>query len=67
DWVVPWESSLKLHQKLLDANLESRHEIAKGNGHLGTFSDMTWVRQAIVFFDAQLKEGRAPVHDDPKK
>ncbi|MDG1513694.1 MAG: alpha/beta hydrolase [Mariniblastus sp.] len=67
DWIVPWESSLKLHQKLLDANLDSQHEIAKGNGHLGTFSDMTWVRQAIVFFDAQLKEGRVPVHDVPEK
>ncbi|MGB2501480.1 MAG: alpha/beta hydrolase fold domain-containing protein [Mariniblastus sp.] len=67
DWIVPWESSFKMHQQLLDANLESQHEIAKGNGHLGTFSDMNWVQQAIVFFDAQLKEKRVQVGDGLEK
>ncbi|MDA7904103.1 alpha/beta hydrolase [bacterium] len=67
DWVVPWESSLKMHRKLLDANLNSQHEIASGNGHFGTFSDMTWVQQAIVFFDAQLKQAPAPIRDGLKR
>ncbi len=61
DWIVPWESSLKMHRKLLDADLLSQYEIAQGNGHMGTFSDMFWVQQAIVFFDAQLKETLLPM------
>jgi len=59
DWIVPWESSLTMHRKLLDANLNSQHEIAERKGHLGTFADMTWVQQAIVFFDARLKAAPA--------
>ncbi len=61
DWIVPWESSLKMHRKLLDADLISQHEIAHGNGHMSTFSDMSWVQQVIVFFDAHLKETRPPI------
>lgn len=64
DWIVPWESSLTMHRKLLAANLNSQHEIAQGNGHLGTFTDMTWVQQAIVFFDARLKASPVQGHTE---
>ena len=41
DWIVPRESSLMMHRKLLKSNLKSQYEIARGNGHLGTFTDIT--------------------------
>ena len=53
-----------MHRKLLAANLNSQHEIAQGNGHLGTFTDMTWVQQAIVFFDARLKASPVQGHTE---
>ncbi len=63
DWIVPRESSLMMHRKLLDANLKSQYEIARGNGHLGTFTDLTWIHRSIIFFDNHLQETPPPIRD----
>ncbi len=55
DALVPVESGLELHKRLIDAGVASQHRIAPGGGHLGTFSDLGWMDKAIEFFDENLK------------
>ena len=55
DWLVPVDSSQKLHRRLLETQVPSQHFIAKSSGHVSTFSDLTWMDKAIEFFDSNLK------------
>ena len=55
DFLVPMESSKKLHQLLLDTKVDSQHFVLENTGHLGAFSDLDWMDKAIEFFDRQLK------------
>jgi len=43
---------------------QSEYYSAKGNGHLGTFADIRWMEQAIVFFDRHLKAEREDEDSD---
>lgn len=55
DFVVPASTTKTMHEKLLAAGVESKYSVAEGYGHLGTFSDLTWMNNAIEFFDKHLK------------
>ncbi len=54
DDVVPPESSKLFHDKLLAAGIDSRYESVVGKGHLATFTDTSWLDDAIEFMDEKL-------------
>ena len=56
DLIVPASSPQALHDLLKKSGVQSEYYTAKGYGHIGTFSDIRWMEQAIVFFDRHLKE-----------
>ncbi|MFK7766445.1 MAG: alpha/beta hydrolase fold domain-containing protein [Mariniblastus sp.] len=55
DFVVPRDTAKNMHNRLLAVGIESKYDVAKGSGHVATFSDLTWMNNAIVFFDKHLK------------
>ena len=55
DAVVPKRTSCKLHDRLIECNVTSQHDIALNLGHVTTFSDLTWMTRAIRFLDSHLK------------
>ena len=56
DLLVPASSPQALHDLLEKAGVKSEFHTAKKGGHLGTFTDIRWMEQAIVFFDKHLKD-----------
>jgi acetyl esterase/lipase len=56
DLLVPKNSSCRLHQRLINCGVPSKHDIAINLGHVATFSDLSWMTKAIEFLDAQLAE-----------
>lgn len=56
DLVVPVDSSLKLHNALSEAGIQSTHELALLTGHVATFSNLTWAEKSLRFFNQHLKE-----------
>ena len=54
DDVVPPRSSRLFHDKLLAAGVDSRYESVVGKGHLATFTDTSWLNDAIEFMDEKL-------------
>lgn len=55
DDVVPPKSSREFHDKLLAAGVDSRYKSVIDKGHLATFSDTSWLADAIEFMDEKLK------------
>ncbi|MEM7782335.1 MAG: alpha/beta hydrolase [Planctomycetota bacterium] len=56
DLIVPPSSSLKLHEALKQSGVETQYHVAEGYGHIGTFSDLSWIDPIIQFFDRHLKK-----------
>ena len=54
DKVVPPASSEKLHQRLLAVGASSSYRSVENKGHFATFSDTTWMDEAIKFMDESL-------------
>ncbi len=55
DAVVPKQTSCKLHDRLVECDVDSRHDVALNLGHVLTFSDLSWMTRAIRFLDIHLK------------
>ena len=55
DKVVPIESARKLHERLLVSGVSSEFRSVEKQGHFSTFSDTSWLDDAIAFMDKKLK------------
>lgn len=54
DFLVPTESSVRLHDRLRELGRESTHLVVEGKGHLWTFLDIDARRQAVEFLSKHL-------------
>lgn len=58
DLIVPKSSSEKMYAAFNRNGVTCYRYIVQSNGHLGTFSDLSWMERAVVFFDEHLKPTR---------
>lgn len=54
DGVVPVESAKKMHERLSEIGVASKFHTVGDKSHIATFSDTTWLDEAIAFMDEQL-------------
>lgn len=54
DMVVPPRSSRALYERLKKQQIDCRYHTIEGKGHFATFSDTTWLDDAIEFMDDKL-------------
>lgn len=59
DWLVPPESSQRLHEALVASGVDSTMLKVEGHGHVTTFSKANLLRTIIPFFDRYLKKGES--------
>ena len=55
DMVVPKNSSKKMHDRLTENGIFSAYHLVGEKGHFATFSDLTWMDDAIAFMDKTLE------------
>ena len=63
DIVVPPKSSKKLFERLQQTGIDCQYHVVDGKGHFATFSDTTWLDDAIEYMDSKL--GR--IHNQASK
>ena len=54
DRVVPVSSAKKMYERLVELGVESRFRVVGDKSHIATFSDTTWLDEAIEFMDEEL-------------
>lgn len=54
DSVVPPETSRKMHQRMIEVGVSTEYKTIGKKGHFATFSDLTWLDDAIEFMDEHL-------------
>ncbi|MEL7496298.1 MAG: alpha/beta hydrolase [Planctomycetota bacterium] len=56
DYLVPQASPLRLHRKLSSIGIESSFDVVKNSDHILPFSNLSYMKKGIQFFDRHLKE-----------